>query len=237
MMDTMIVFLFFIFTSSLVYNSVASAQKLTQEPQEEYFRPSFRSGHNATLLLSGEYTTWKVSQNAGNAINQEAISAIQQTKLVPALFFRYSYHFNIISSFGFFIGSTAGFIASNGSYGNFYPGYGISFPTVTLGLVQNVEDFFRLLIGGEYGAIWYPNMTIKTDSGTTNSLAAVPNIFSVYLGSDFFLERHTAISTQIGGRYFYVPCLNSCSNSNYVNSLSIQGQSIYAQAGLTWLFN
>lgn len=229
----MIAVLFFTLISSFFYHGVATAQSL----QNDYFQPDFRSGHNMTILLSGEYTTWSVSQSSASVTNQDAVSSIQQSKFIPGLFLRYSYHFNFISSFGFFVGSTAGFVASNGYYGSFFPGYGIFLPTVTLGLVQNFPGLLRLIAGAEYGAAWYPNMTVTTHSGTVNSLSAIPHIFSGYVGTDFFFDRHTAFSTQVGGRYFYVPCLNSCSSSNYLNSFDIRGQSLFAQAGLTWLFN
>lgn len=205
--------------------------------QETYFRPDFHSGHNLSLLLSGEYTTWNVSQNTGNAVSQESVSAVNQSHFVPAVFLKYAYHFHVVSGFGLFLGSTLGVLASSGQYDHFYPGYAISFPTINIGLIQNFHDHLRLFLSGEYGATWYPKMTITTNSGTVNSLSAVPNVFSYSLGSDFILDNRTMVTVQFGGRSFSVPCLNSCNNSNYINSLNIRGSSLFAQTGLTWSFN
>src|SRR6185312_5808277 len=74
-----------------------------QNEEEEYFLPSFRSGHNLSLFLSGENTTWNASQTTPPATSDGIIDSAQQTKIVMSVFFRYAYHVNIISSFGFFV--------------------------------------------------------------------------------------------------------------------------------------
>lgn len=229
----MIVLIFLIFTSSFFYECTAVALKR----QEEVYLPSFRSGHNVSVFLSGEYNTWSITQNASAATNQALISPILQSRFVPAVFVRYTYDINIAGSTGFFLGSTAGLLAEQGSYGNFTAGYGISFPTATIGLIQNFKNVARAFVGAEYGAVWFPQMTIQTDSGISEPLAGVPGVFSLYVGSDFFIDTNTAFTAQIGGRYSYMPCLNGCNSSTYLNTLTIQGQSEFVQLGMTWLIN
>ncbi|MES2615101.1 MAG: hypothetical protein V4591_06785 [Bdellovibrionota bacterium] len=207
-----------------------------QNEDEEYFLPSFRSGHNLSLFLSGEYTTWSAQQSSSEG-DSDVIDSAKANKTIIAMFFRYTYHINIISSFGFFVGSTAGVFASNGSYGehrNFYPGYGFSFPTVLGGLVQGLGQDFRLLAGVEYGAVWFPQMQITTSTNKQLGLGAVPDMYSIFIGIDNFLTRDTALSFNVGYRQISTPCLNSCSSSIYLNSLAITGKSYYTQLGMTW---
>ncbi len=221
-----------------------------QSDDEDYFLPNFRSGHNLSLFLSGEYTTWNANQtpDSSNPDNAVTVDPAQESKAVMALFFRYTYHVNIISSFGFFVGSTAGFLVSNGNYGkenNFYPGYGIAFPTVLGGLVQGLGQDFRLLAGIEYGAVWFPQMKIYSHSKDPNDptkiitaekdLSPAPDMVSIFVGLDNFLTRNTALSFNVGYRQIKNPCLNRCSSSIYLNSLSLTSNSYYTQIGVTWL--
>lgn len=237
----------------VLFTFLGSAVYASNNDDEDYFTPNFRSGHNLSLFLSGEYTTWGANQASvpstpsntsdtpeqiNDKVKAVTIDAAQGNKAVIALFFRYSYHINIISSFGFFVGSTVGILASNGSYGaqkNFYPGYGISFPTVLGGLVQGIGQNFRILSGIEYGAVWFPKMRIYTQSGIEKDLSPVPDMFGFFGGIDNFLSRNTAISLNVGYRQIHNPCLNACSNSLYLNSLSITNKSYYTQLGITWL--
>ena len=217
-----------------------------ENDSDGYFFPSFRSGHNLSLFLSAEYTTWRANQslvpsNPGDTddqIRSVTINSAQESKPVLALFFRYAYHINIISSFGFFVGSTIGLFSSNGSYGkqkNFYPGYGIAFPTVLGGLVQGIGQDFRLMTGIEYGAVWFPQMKIFTQSNEEKGLSPAPDMFGIFVGVDNFLTRNTALSFNVGYRQVTNPCLNNCSSSIYLNSLSLTSKSYYTQLGVTWL--
>lgn len=212
-----------------------------QNASEDYFLPTFRAGHNLSLLLSGEMTTWNANQSTaprttGN-LEDVTIDSAQQGKAIIAVLFRYAYHINIISGFGFFVGSTGGLFFSNGNYGrqqNFYPGYGISFPTVLGGLLQGIGQDFRILAGAEYGAVWFPQMKISSQSGIAYELSTVPDMYSFFLGMDSFLSRTSAITFNVGYRQIHNPCLSGCSTSVYSNSLSITSKSYFAQLGFTW---
>jgi hypothetical protein len=223
-----------------------SASAASDSEQEEEFLPSFRSGHNISLLLSEEYSHWSLNQthlNYAPGANQSNLSSIvidpaEESKLISAFFFRYSYHINILSGFGFFVGSTVGFFLSNGNYGasqNFYPGFGVSFPTVMGGLVQNIGQKFRILSGIEYGAAWFPKMHVLTQSGDSKNLAPVPDMASFYVGLDHFYSNNKAMSLYSGYRQILNTCLSNCSTSLYLNSLNIKDKSIYVQFGLTWI--
>lgn len=223
-------------------------QAKNQEPSQYIYTPSFRSGHNLGILFSTEYTNWSANQKVKPSLNENnntkitdlTIDPAQSNNIVFALFFRYTYHINIISNFGFFLGSTSGFIFPNGSYGdkdNFYPGFGIALPTALVGLTLGVSQNMRLLSGAEYGAIWYPTMTIHTQSPSNiqKDLAAVPHALSAFIGIDNFLTRNTALTFNVGFRKTWVPCIDNCNSTVYLNTLEIESKSYFAQLGINWV--
>ena len=211
-----------------------TSRVLAQEDvaNEDTYIPIFRSGHSVSFLYSAEYSTWMVNQNSA-ATSQETITPFSKSSMNSAFFIRYAYHINIVSNFGFFVGTTAGTIIDMGSYGNLKQSYGIAFPTIMTGLSLNLGQNFRILTGAEYGATWYPEMTITTDSGISKTIAPVPDMFSVFGGFDYFFTRNKAFTFQLGWRYQEVTPLNNNSSGTYLNSLSIQNNSYFAQIGLT----
>lgn len=194
--------------------------------------PIFRSGHNLSILYSTEYSTWRVSQNVSST-SDEKISSINESRVNAAFFVRYSFHVNVINNFGFFLGTTSGIIIDIENYGNLKQGYGIAFPSLLGGLALNLGQKFRILSGAEYGANWYPDMEITTDSGHGKIIAPVPNMFSVFAGLDYFFTKNKAFTFQLGWREQRVVALNSNSRNTYLNSLSIQNSSYFAQIGLS----
>lgn len=198
------------------------------------FLPTFRSGHNLSLLLTGERSSWYVSSE--NTAPSEQVPSLHTHSFAPSVYFRYAYHIHIISGFGFFVGSTTGFILSEGPYGDpsFSPGYGIAFPSVLGGLVMNFGLKFRLLTGAEYGAVWYPKMSVTTVGNTTHDLGPAPNMVSFFAGGDYYLGSNTAVTAQAGIRSIRKPCLSDCNNTMYLNSLSIHRESYFVQLGTTW---
>ena len=120
------------------------------------------------------------------------------------------------------------------TYGNLRQGYGFSFPTMLSGLTLNVGQNFRLLSGAEYGANLYPSMSITTNSGVQNTIAPVPDMFSVFVGGDYFFKRNKAFSLQLGWRRQNVTTLNNNSSGTYLNLLSIHNDSYFMQIGLTF---
>lgn len=199
------------------------------------FRPSFRSGHNLSLLFTGERSSWYVSSQ-NNTASSDQVPSLRDGSFVPSVYFRYAYHIPIISGFGFFIGSTTGFILAEGPYGDlaFSPGYGIAFPTVMGGLTMNFGLTFRVLAGAEYGAVWYPKMFVTTLDNTRHDLSPAPNMAAFFMGGDYYVSSNTAVTIQAGLRSIREPCLSDCSNTMYINSLSIHRESYYMQVGPTW---
>jgi hypothetical protein len=223
-------------SSSLVYAK--------ENDKDSVFLPAFRSGHNLSLLLSSEYMRWNTSQiNLNNSFQENFnqpnnISSASEAKTTVSIIFRYAYHINIISSFGVFVGSSAGITASNGYYGierNFYPGYGILFPTVLGGLVQNFGQEFRILSGIEYGAIWYPRMAINNQGYQEKELSAVPDTYAFFIGVDDFFQKNKALSLNLGYRRTNSPSLDQGNSSIFLNSLNITSAGYYIQFGVTWL--
>ena len=228
----------------LIVCPTLQAKEITQDTEE--FLPSFRSGHNISLFLSGEYSNWAMTQTNApkNILGTQAgfdavtVDSANQTKLLGSLFFRYTYHINILAGFGFFVGSTVGLFSPNGNYGdkqNFYVGYGVSFPTVLGGLVQNIGQNFRLIGGIEYGAAWFPKMSVTTRSGSEQLLAPVPDMLSIYVGLDRFLKKNLALTIHFGYRQIMNTCLDNCSSSLYLNNFNITNQNYFTQAGFTWM--
>jgi hypothetical protein len=199
---------------------------------ENTYIPIFRSGHSITFLYSAEYSTWAVNQNTA-ATRQEKISSFSHTDMNSAFFIRYAYHINIISNFGFFIGTAAGAIIDMGSYGNLNQSYGFAFPTIMGGLSLNLAQNYRILSGAEYGATWYPEMSITSTSGVSKTIAPVPDMFSIFGGIDYFFSKNKAINFQLGWRHQEITPLNNNSSGTYLNSLTIKNDSYFAQVGLT----
>lgn len=164
----------------------------------------------------------------------EKITSFSKTGVIPGFMLRYVYHINIVYNFGFFVGTTTGILMDPGNYGNLYLRYGIALPTILGGLSLNLGQSFRLLGGAEYGAIWYPEMTITTDSGTTKVLGAVPDMFAIFGGVDYFFSRNRAFSFQVGWRHQKKTPLNDGSSGTYLNTLTIASDAYYAQMGLTF---
>ncbi len=220
----------FILTQSLFFTNIIFAQE--DVANEDTYIPIFRSGHNVTFLYSAEYSTWTLNQNSA-ATSQEKISALSQTTMNSAFFIRYAYHINIVSNFGFFVGTTAGAMIDMGNSGRLKQSYGFAFPTIMGGLSLNLGQNYRLLSGAEYGATWYPEMTITTDSGISKTIAPVPDMFTVFGGLDYFFSKNKAFTFQLGWRSQEITSLNNNSSGTYLNSLTIQNNSYFTQIGLT----
>ncbi|APJ04420.1 hypothetical protein AXG55_11080 [Silvanigrella aquatica] len=199
---------------------------------EQTYIPIFRSGHNLSILYSFEYSTWSLNQTS-SASSQDTISPLVNSGINSLFLLRYAYHINIVSNFGFFVGTTAGFIIDMGNYGNLRQGYGFSFPTMLGGLSLNLGQNFRLLSGAEYGANWYPAMSITTDARVPNTIAPVPDMFAVFGGMDYFFQKDKAFSFQLGWRHQNITPLNNNASGTYLNTLKIYSDSYFAQLGLT----
>lgn len=194
--------------------------------------PVFRSGHNLSFLLSGEYSTWNFNQMSASS-NQNKISNFSNTGANAAFYLRYAYHINIISFLGFFIGTTAGMLSEVEPYGKLKQGYGVLFPTLLGGLVVNMGQHFRMLSGFEYGATWYPEMKITTNSGNEKLISPVPDMFSAFAGFDYFVTRNKAITFQGGWRKQALITLNNGSSNTYLNTIGLENESYFVALGLT----
>ncbi|WP_186647291.1 hypothetical protein [Fluviispira vulneris] len=219
---------------TLLLLSLNSSMLYAQEDTEEntLYTPTFRSGHTLSLLSSWERSTWHLNQTQSSSFGN--ISPISETRMGIALYFRYAYHINIVSNFGFFLGSTTGVIFPTTDYGNLKPGVGIAFPTALVGLSLNLKKQYRLFTGAEYGANWYPDMIVITDNGASRALAPVPDMLSFFGGLDYFYKKSLAFSFQSGYRITILRCTNNCSSTSFLNTLSISNQSVFVQLGLTW---
>lgn len=206
--------------------------------EDPLFLPNFRAGHHLSLFLSGEYVQWNLTQMPSPAGPALSLDGSHESRGVAAIFLRYAYHTHVIGPFGFFVGSTLGTWLSNGYYGiqkNLYPGYGVGFPTVLGGLTQGISHNIRFLEGIEYGAAWFPEMTVITQTGASQRLNLVPDMYAVFGGMDYFLTRNTAFLFQVGYRQIRNSCFSSC--AIYANKLQLSSKSTYAQMGITWLLD
>lgn len=225
-----IVIYIFILAQPLFFTNLLFAQQ--DVANDDTYIPIFRSGHNLTILYSFEYSRWTVKQESV-PIDQEKISPLSKTGMNSYLFIRYAYHINIVYNFGFFVGTTAGVITDMGTYGKLKQSYGLAFPTIMSGLSLNLGQNFRILGGIEYGATWYPEMEMTTDSGVVKTIAPVPDMFSVFGGIDYFFSKNKAFTFQLGWRSQNVITLSNNSSAMYLNTLSIKNNSYFAQIGLT----
>ncbi len=220
---------FHIVTQSLFFTNVVLAQE--DVVSENTYVPDFRAGHNLALFYSAEYSNWTLKQNS-TSVESEKIKPLSQTAVNSGFFIRYSYHINIISNFGFFVGTTTGLLIDMTSYGQLKQGYAVAFPTIMAGLALNIGQKFRIFSGAEYGAIWYPEMSITTDMGTAKVIAPVPDMYSVFGGFDYFFAKDKSLLFQMGWRRQNVMNLNNGSSNTYLNTLSIENNSYFAQFGV-----
>lgn len=194
--------------------------------------PVFRAGHSLSLLMSGEYTTWEFQQSSA-ATNQDKISPFNNSGANAAFYVRYAYHINIISFFGFFIGTTAGAMLEVEPFGSLKQSYGFLLPTLLGGLVANIGHNARILAGIEYGATWYPEMKLITDTDQSKTIAPVPDMYTVFGGLDYFVTWNKAFTFQTGWRKQILGTLNNNSSNTYLNTISLKNESYFIALGFT----
>ncbi|RDB36208.1 hypothetical protein [Spirobacillus cienkowskii] len=221
--------------SQLLYlNTKAFAEDSIAIETDEGYVPVFRSGHNLSIFYSAEYSKWDVSQKISSSSNQK-ISAFQSHAINSGLFLRYSYHINLISRFGFFVGTTTGFLTdfNLGSNTRLLQSHGYLFPSILGGLTYNLAKS-RILAGIEYSAVWYKFMNVKTDADIVKNISPVPDMICIFLGLDYFFKKNKAFSFQSGWRLQQITPLNNNSSATYLNTLSIKNNSYFAGFGITF---
>jgi hypothetical protein len=202
----------------------------------DIFLPTFRAGHQLSLTVGAVYTHWSVDQGNNVSDIPDAVDPVHASGISPEVTFRYVYHVNLLNRMGFYVGSSAALNVDTRTYdGRFHPGPGILFPSITVGLSTSIADSWRVMGGVEYGAAWYPWMYVKTNGGETNDLSPVPNVFNANVIFDYFYNVSQGISLEFGARRIQTTCLDGCSDSIYLNSLDITGDSLYFKTGIIWL--
>lgn len=209
----------------------------------DFYQPTFRSGHNVSAFLTEEYINWYAAQNQAptgtdSTVRALKIDTVDTSKLNMGLYFRYAYHINIISNFGFFVGSTTGMFMPFGIYGvhrNFTPGLGLALPSVLGGLVLGLGPNYRMTGGAEYGAIYFPMMKIYTEANDQKVLSPTSDMINAYIQLEKNFHRDSLYILGFGYRKTFNPQINGGNDSVYTNSLTLRSKGWYMQVGLNWL--
>ncbi len=211
-----------------------------EKKEPTLYTPVFRSGHNLSFLLSGEYFNWVLSPST--LISQlQSFESFSTSTVNIGLFVKYTYHINIVKNSGFFIGTTTGILGNTMHNHKLQQGLAIAFPSLLTGLVLNVRPAMRILAALEYGALWYPNMNtlaIPKDSREPQmfkQISPVPDMFSIFAGMDYFYKKNKAFTLNIGWRYQTLTPLHNGSSNIYLNTLSLKNNSSFLQFGVTLL--
>jgi len=155
------------------------------------YRIKFKPGHNLSLLLTARQSDWYAdSQN----------DSVKLNGMSTELQFRYAFHINMLGRFGILFGTTTGVGYDVVQKNSFKPGVGIYLPTMMFGLVNLISQDTRLILGVEYGAIWYNKIQLYLNNQNL-ILIETPHTFNLYFGSESFLSKSFALGIQVGYRY------------------------------------
>lgn len=132
----------------------------------------------------------------------------------------------------------------------FRPGPALTFPSLLLGVSQDISATLRTTLFGQYSATWFPTMTTCALEGTDGAqafnekreLSAIANSWAVTLTTDVFLSSAVAATLGLGYRIRHLECVgppSECetarSRDNALETLSILAHGLDVQVGLTWL--
>ncbi len=220
------------------YGATANAPKNSKK----YIRSNTNAtnihiGHELSLFLTLESVYWNVSQRVDDGVpDSERITTTKFRQMSPAVFLRYSYNIPFSKNFGFFLGSTAGMIFASMDQNNFHSGYGIFFPTILIGFTGSPTPADRITIATEYGATWYPEMSVETEANLKRPLNATLDAWDLYASNDYFFYRDIAFNVTVGVRAINNVCKLKflCSNANYINTLKIRNTTYYGQIGFVF---
>gem|GEM_PF-6412348 len=197
---------------------------------------SFRPGHNLTLIATGQQALWKV-ERAGE------VRGLSFRSWEPGVLLRYTFHLNLVRKLGLVLGTGTGGWYQNRTHSSFHPGSSFMFPSIIVGLVQNFEADTRVVLAGEYAAIWYPwlrtrgtpDLTDKNNPRETSiDLGPIPDAFTAFLQLDHFAGRNMAFSAVAGWRVVSSSLFGSPSKTTLIGSSSFRNSGLMAGVGLTW---
>jgi hypothetical protein len=204
----------------------------------------FRPGGHVSLLAAVQQTAWDVTK-AGAVVGKKELH------FSPGVVARYAFHFQLIKKFGGVVGTDVGVFHDWANVGEtqsaacsgsaFRPGTYFSFPSMTLGLVQNLSEKHRAAILGQYTGIMFPWMKTCLENGETQLLSAIPHSFAMMGQWDRFLESGAAISVAVGYRNTGIQCVGKQSvcvfgaeKTSALENLDFSARGIVVQIGMTW---
>jgi len=200
-----------------------------------HIAPNMHIGHELSTLFSLESMHWNIEQKDRNSfIPPNFVEKSEVSLISPGVFLRYEYHVPFSINSGFFLGTTAGATFLSAKTNSFKSGYGIFFPTILVGFTGTPVEQDRIALGAEYGAVWYPDMTLVTVSHNNEPLNATLGTLNFYLANDYFFSSDIAFRASGGVRLIDNVCWGSCSEENYIQKFKIRNMSIYMQVGIVF---
>jgi hypothetical protein len=212
---------------------------LAQDDRQVEFRSVFRPGHNLTFVGLLQQTTWRINDT-------ENISGVKEDQLTPAATVRYSFHVNLTGHLGFALGTGVSAYFHSGDLGDsVMPGNSYSFPSLAVGLVQNLSQSARITGFFEYAAVYFHRFRAyeKPRSGNTENPDAtgrvatsfVPDSLAGVVVFDQFLTESLALSLTGGYRVVSTYCLGGgCGSSAFVNSIQFRQEGLFIGLGMNW---
>jgi hypothetical protein len=220
----------------------------TEEPSTDnsdaqtFFKNRLKPGHYTTTWLGAETLQWNVVDHSfgwKQNFNRNVTSEIG---------LGYVFVFRLVGGQGVGIGSQMGFLYDSRTYGNrFRPGWAISFPSLLVSTVHQLNHAFRLSFQAQLGARFYPFLKVRKpkDSGVQESgpeldskwerVSHVPD--SIRMGAlwEWFTQRDKAYTLNMGyGRVWHSCVDTSCESANRP-PLAIQANAWFLNLGTTFL--
>lgn len=203
----------------------------------------FRPGGHFTVLASVQQSYWDIT-NAGS------IEYAHDELYAASMIFRYTFHSQLIRKVGLVVGTDMeveyepGQIAASSKCNDFTfkSGVNFTFPSLLLGLVDNINEKYRVMLLANYTAALYPMMqACNAENKPHFLLRAIPHSISASVLLDIFSSKTIAWSLGLGTRWRFIDCIGTpliCYQASQRNSalekFSMSAFATFVELGLTW---
>lgn len=157
------------------------------------YRGSFRPGHNITVATGIQQSRWTLNlESLEKPLTTERFNFLTSVS--------YGYHFQLFQWTGMTLGTSFHAILDRTSRDGFEPKFAVILPPLSAGIVQNIGADARLLLVGEFGAVWYPYFKWKVSQTQAEFEGAVPDQLSLSAQLEVGLQKKNVLAVIAGWR-------------------------------------
>lgn len=166
---------------------------------DRYVR-KFRRDHHLTFLSGWDSGLWRIG-SFGRLQDEEFKSSGVDSTL------QYTFHLQIISKLGYYLGSSAGYYAELRERGDddFGPSSMWKLPGFAAGLVYNYDATGRVFVGAETYLSRIVRLETRTSTGDSDTIAVTGETVDLMLGWDKFVSLSWGLRVQMVDRRMWVP--------------------------------